>query len=460
MMASSTSVSNEIHLDVWNGTCDGCGKAPRRSAEKSSGEAPVVVPLKRCSRCKSVLYHDEICQKNHFQQHRKLCQKLAAVSADHLRSTGNQKKLDRMENQKNSACYYRVEEREGRGKCLIASRTFSPGEPISSSYCTGKAETCSCSSSSSESSNDSHMFSPLVPPVLNEAHRQTHCAYCFGRLPLQALKADKVIVLCQLDRYPVIFCSQACHDACKSWGLYENDFWQTEKATVSRLCHEGNTFGPTGPPTFLATAMLLYRILLATSWGILTWDDDILSMDEWQAKSSLTPSRVVDPSYEESRRHHELAVCMTVAALASKTSPDRPEQRSALVSLVTPSRMQNVLSRIKVNAFTIVCNDENDEGIGVGLFQYPAHCINHSCRPNAVQRFAMGLPGQLPGLCITAFPSITENSNNIKLDMQPGDEICVSYIDTQRSKRQRQEQLLRDYGFLCKCDQCLQESES
>lgn len=448
--------NKEQHLDVWNGACDGCGKAPRRLVvdKNNTQEAPVVVPLQRCSRCKSVLYHDEICQRNHWKQHRKLCRQLA--------SAGNQGKWDRMENKKNSAGHhYRVEERKGRGKCLLASRTFSPGERISSSRCAGKAEACPCSSSSSsESLNDTHLFLPMVPPVLNEAHRLTHCAYCFGRLPLDPPKANQVIVGCQADRYPVLLCSQACHDACQYWGSYANDFWLTETAAVSRLCQEGTAFGPLGPPAFLATAMLLYRILLAISWGILTWKDDILSMDDGQDKSSLTPSRVLDPAYEESRRHHELAVYMTVTALASKTSPNRPEQRSALTSLATPSRMQDILSRIKVNAFTMLGNDESDEGIGVGLFQYPAHCINHSCRPNAMQRFAMGVPGQLPGLCITAFPFMTDNSNNVKIDIQPGDEICVSYIDTQRSKGQRQESLLRDYGFLCQCDRCLQESES
>uniref|UniRef100_A0A182Y7F6 SET domain-containing protein n=1 Tax=Anopheles stephensi TaxID=30069 RepID=A0A182Y7F6_ANOST len=68
--------------------------------------------------------------------------------------------------------------------------------------------------------------------------------------------------------------------------------------------------------------------------------------------------------------------------------------------------------------------------------------INHSCSPNAE----------------TVFP----NSNHILAlratrDIQPGEEICISYLDecnAQRSRHTRQKMLKEYYLFVCQCEKC------
>lgn len=84
----------------------------------------------------------------------------------------------------------------------------------------------------------------------------------------------------------------------------------------------------------------------------------------------------------------------------------------------------------------------NNEGTGLYLFQSKA---NHSCSPNA-QSF---------------FPY----SNHVVVlkalkDIQPGEEICISYIDEcqlERSRHTRQAILKENYLFVCNCDKCLEQ---
>lgn len=84
----------------------------------------------------------------------------------------------------------------------------------------------------------------------------------------------------------------------------------------------------------------------------------------------------------------------------------------------------------------------NNEGSGLYLTQSK---INHSCNPNAEVRFPY--------------------SNNILQvvtlrDINPGDEICISYLDEcqlNRSRHFRQKYLQENYLFLCECEKCLEE---
>lgn len=44
-------------------------------------------------------------------------------------------------------------------------------------------------------------------------------------------------------------------------------------------------------------------------------------------------------------------------------------------------------------------------------------------------------------------------------DIQPAEELCISYIDASRNVAARQQQLLWAYGFTCQCQLCLEEIE-
>ena len=78
---------------------------------------------------------------------------------------------------------------------------------------------------------------------------------------------------------------------------------------------------------------------------------------------------------------------------------------------------------------------------GTGLFVTQSK-INHSCCPNAEARF----PYSNYIVAVTATK-----------DIQPGEEICISYLDEcflERSRHTRQKFLAENYLFVCKCIKC------
>lgn len=81
----------------------------------------------------------------------------------------------------------------------------------------------------------------------------------------------------------------------------------------------------------------------------------------------------------------------------------------------------------------------NSEGSGLFCTQSK---LNHSCRPNAEVRF----PYSNYIVAVTATREI-----------QPGEEICISYLDDcflERSRHTRQKYLAENYLFICKCIKC------
>lgn len=86
----------------------------------------------------------------------------------------------------------------------------------------------------------------------------------------------------------------------------------------------------------------------------------------------------------------------------------------------------------------------NNEGSGLYLLQSK---INHSCVPNAQSHF----PYSNDIIVLKAVQSI-----------QPGEEICISYLDEcqlERSRHSRQKILKENYIFVCQCPKCLLEAK-
>ncbi|XP_031842726.1 SET and MYND domain containing, class 5 [Nomia melanderi] len=85
----------------------------------------------------------------------------------------------------------------------------------------------------------------------------------------------------------------------------------------------------------------------------------------------------------------------------------------------------------------------NNEGSGLYVIQ---SAVNHSCVPNAIVEFPY--------------------SNNVLAlkairDIQPGEEICINYLDecdVERSRHSRQKALRSLYLFNCRCDKCLSQA--
>ncbi|KAI0178494.1 SET domain-containing protein [Hypoxylon sp. FL1284] len=64
--------------------------------------------------------------------------------------------------------------------------------------------------------------------------------------------------------------------------------------------------------------------------------------------------------------------------------------------------------------------------------------VNHACRPNAFIRFT---------------PSSTAVSIVVQRDIEPGEEITITYVPMGKTREERQEALLK-WGFNCTCDLC------
>ncbi|XP_060103236.1 histone-lysine N-trimethyltransferase SMYD5 [Heteronotia binoei] len=86
----------------------------------------------------------------------------------------------------------------------------------------------------------------------------------------------------------------------------------------------------------------------------------------------------------------------------------------------------------------------NCEGSGLFVLQ---SCCNHSCIPNAEASF----PDNNFLLHLTALE-----------DIQPGEEICISYLDCcqrERSRHSRHKALRENYLFICSCPKCLAQAD-
>ncbi|KAG7273218.1 hypothetical protein CRUP_031525 [Coryphaenoides rupestris] len=129
-----------------------------------------------------------------------------------------------------------------------------------------------------------------------------------------------------------------------------------------------------------------------------------------------------------------------------------PEGFRSLFSLVGTNG-QGIGTREQLDAFIdqLYKDIEKETGDflnceGSGLFLLQSSC-NHSCIPNAE----------------AAFPD-----NNFLLhlsalsDIQPGEEICISYLDCcqrDRSRHSRHKTLRENYLFVCSCPKCISQAD-
>eukprot|EP01119_Soliformovum_irregulare_P026074 TRINITY_DN9823_c0_g1_i1.p1 TRINITY_DN9823_c0_g1~~TRINITY_DN9823_c0_g1_i1.p1 ORF type:complete len:296 (-),score=70.38 TRINITY_DN9823_c0_g1_i1:17-904(-) len=123
----------------------------------------------------------------------------------------------------------------------------------------------------------------------------------------------------------------------------------------------------------------------------------------------------------------------TMTKVLSKFLPDDKSNEEDLMHLI---------SRIESNNFGLWCGSQNNTCYGRVIYPL-ASFFNHSCAPNCVT----SLDGPL--LSILTFQ-----------DIKQGEELCISYIDTNLPRSSRRERLLRDFRFLCTCQKCLEEKDA
>jgi hypothetical protein len=85
--------------------------------------------------------------------------------------------------------------------------------------------------------------------------------------------------------------------------------------------------------------------------------------------------------------------------------------------------------------------EEEHDTTGTGLFSLLCQA-NHSCDPNAEIVFTQG----------------TNRGSLLALrEIKAGEEICVSYIDEDVDDQWQRRDMLREYGFICTCERCVEQ---
>ncbi|XP_012283489.1 SET and MYND domain-containing protein 5 [Orussus abietinus] len=107
-------------------------------------------------------------------------------------------------------------------------------------------------------------------------------------------------------------------------------------------------------------------------------------------------------------------------------------------------QVDKLIDRIYNDMEEVVGSFLNNEGSGLYVLQ---SAINHSCVPNAIIEF----PYSNSTLVLKAMR-----------DIQPDEEICITYLHTcslERSRHFRQKALSSYYLFVCRCDKCLKQAD-
>jgi hypothetical protein len=120
--------------------CHGCGRPPYHNVNG------IMIPLKRCSRCKQAWYHNSDCQRKDLKRHRQQegCSAFKQV-------------IEQLPVSEEKQLYY-IMRQEKKGKCVMASKLLRKGDIVLLDK------------------------NPIVPPVLREEYRLQRCAICFAKL--------------------------------------------------------------------------------------------------------------------------------------------------------------------------------------------------------------------------------------------------------------------------------------
>lgn len=408
---------------IENSVCDGCKEAPHQDENGKKR------PLRRCTRCRRVSYHNTACQRNHWPVHKNECCG-GGVSKGNKNKKRQHNKVKvpscAVDSARLSESVFNVRQcsdnRKGRGYGSFSTREYSRREAIG------------------------NHFEPLVPPVLFGNRRNTHCACCCTLI----LPGQHAITLSKNPVYTVKVCgAQACSTAL--WLVKETSTVLSALDVIQQEEIQAHTYSQA---QILPSALLVCRIL----WSRDEVHDDVMQMQ----------SHDVTIDTYEPQQLHLFAVSKLVHEITKQQHSTRLCAASKPIDCIT-----NILSRIKYNAFTISdeslvngCGDDtssgcchtttsqSSSGVALAFYQKPSYRINHSCQPNALQTYQWR-SGAAPALQLFACQPV-----------RVGDEICISYMDTTTPAdghdgagfEYRQEYLSYEYRFVCRCTRCQQES--
>lgn len=129
-----------------------------------------------------------------------------------------------------------------------------------------------------------------------------------------------------------------------------------------------------------------------------------------------------------------IKIVQLVQTLLSMTGEESSE-------LLNSDQLLEMISRIESNNFGLWTSANREACYGRAVFPL-ASFFNHSCAPNCRT--------VIHGTVFTAYAAE---------DIQSGEELCISYIETNLPRSSRREKLSSDYRFDCDCKRCDTEKE-
>nr|XP_046239789.1 histone-lysine N-methyltransferase SMYD3 [Scatophagus argus] len=238
---------------------------------------------------------------------------------------------------------------------------------------------------------------PLACCVSNKLARDV-CHHCFTRRET-LLRCSQ----CKMAR----FCNTTC----------QRQAWSGHK----RECKCLQSLLPRIPTDSVRLAARLIFALLSLSKNSC---EELYTLEEHESHlSSVSEQKKQGLSQLASML--ELYLQQEVPALAQQMTPALPPSCREPLSLI---------AKVTCNCFTI--SDGELAEIGVGL--YPSlSLLNHDCRPN----------------CVTVFEGTKMHLRAVR-DINPEEELTISYIETLSLTEERRRQLEDQYHFTCHCQRC------
>ncbi|KAK9542590.1 hypothetical protein VZT92_000437 [Zoarces viviparus] len=238
---------------------------------------------------------------------------------------------------------------------------------------------------------------PLACCVSNRLSRDV-CHHCFSRRET-LLRCSQ----CKMARY--------CNTTCQKLA------WSGHK----RECKCLQSLRPRIPTDSVRLAARLIFALLSPSKSS---SEELYTLEEHESHLS---------SMSE---HKKQGVAQLASMLELYLQQEVPDLAQEVTSALPPSCREpiSLIAKVTCNCFTI--SDGELQEIGVGL--YPSlSLLNHDCRPNCVMVF-VGTKLQLRAV----------------RDINPEEELTISYIETLSLTEDRQRQLEDQYHFTCSCQHC------
>ncbi|XP_041837631.1 histone-lysine N-methyltransferase SMYD3 [Melanotaenia boesemani] len=241
---------------------------------------------------------------------------------------------------------------------------------------------------------------PLACCVSSKQAREV-CHYCFTRCKNLSRCSQ-----CKMARY--------CNTTC------QKKAWSNHKRECKCLC----SLQPRLPTD---SVRLAARLIFALLRPPKTSSEELYTLDEHESHLN---------SMSEQKKQGLSQLASMLELYIQQEVPDLD-----MTSALPPSCQEalSLIAKVTCNCFTI--SDGELQEIGVGL--YPSlSLLNHDCRPNCVMVFE-GTKLQLRAV----------------QDINPEEELTISYIETLSLTGDRQRQLEEQYHFTCHCQRCESQEE-